>query len=192
MGLLDSTKRALGMGGDGDSAEDIINEIDEEIEQEQQEQEVDEDIEVEDVEEEDDGPEEWDSAYQFATEMLEFRGFSDGQDFVGKVMFKEISKSPMYRDRISSGTQTMSQIANAQSQLQELKGGSDGMNLGEMADKVENANRVIKSVESLEGKEEQMYQEIIGLGQQAVGAMAESRASGRNVESTVEEVDEEL
>ena len=192
MGLINSIKNAVSGGGDDEDVDEIIDEVNDEIEQEEEgDAELMDELEVEDVEE-DEEEEEWETAYAFATEMLEYRGFSSGKDFASKVMFDETSKSPMYRDRIESGTRTMSQIAQAKNTLREVKGGGEGPNLGEMAEKVENANRVIKSLESLEGKEEQMYQEIIGIAQQGVSALAEKNAMQGTVQSNMEEVDEEL
>lgn len=196
MGLLNKAKQAI-TGSDSGTGNEELDEILEDIEDEVEEEE--DDVVVEDEIEVDDEPEtneteamEWDSAYAFAEEFLEPRGFSDGKDFAAKVMMHEIEKSPLYRDRIKTGVNTINQITQATEQLREVRGGSEGMDLEGMATKVESANKVIREVESLEGKEDKMYQEIMGLGHKFAENLMARQASPGGVDAEVNEHDEEL
>lgn len=188
MGLLDSAKEAVGLGGGSDNADDIAESFAEEIESEvtESEGELGDDI-VEDVEEEE---EEWDSAYKFAEEFLEVRGFASMMDFTNKCMAYKVNQSPIYRDRISNGVETMDRITHMRDQMKEISGEkSEGTSYEEKAKKLKGANDVIDQAQKLSGQEDAMVNEIIGLGHQFADAIANNPnvgAGGANVNSNVE------
>jgi hypothetical protein len=196
MGLLDKA-RSVVSGSKDDSGTDEIDEIIDEVEEDMVEEEEDDFVEdeIEQIEEEEpeqDEDMEWETAYDFATEFLEPRGFSSGKDFAAKAMMHEIEKSPLYRDRIDSGVRTINQITSATEQLQQVRGGGDDMDLEGMATKIESANKVISQMETLEGKEDKMYQEIMGLGHKLAESVVSRQAAGSAVNAEVREHDEEL
>jgi len=191
MGLLSKTKEMFGGGGkeepeDDMDIDDMFDEgesIDEGGEEEQSEA----DEIVEEAEEEADEQMEWESAYDFAEWWLEDEGFADLQDFGEKAMMMKLEQSPMYRDRIETGVNTLATINEAKQHLQQLKG-QDGGNsdYGEMADKLEDADRVIQSVRSLSGEDEMVVQQGMGLAKSAIEAIGGRVSSGGgNVESSM-------
>jgi hypothetical protein len=148
--------------------------IDDTIEEELTEEEV---TEV-DEEAEPDIPEEWDSAYQFAEWYLQDEGFADMVDFGEKAMMYKLERSPMFRDRIESGLNTLGAIREARDNLKAIRGeDSENSNYGELADKVEDADRLISGIRSLSGEDEMMVQQGMGLAQEAIQAIA-SRGGG--------------
>jgi hypothetical protein len=77
-------------------------------------------------------------------------------------MYEEIERSPMYRDRIQNGLQTVNQVGDLKETLSRVRGDSS-MNLDEKAEQVESANKLIDQIGSLQGEDEQMVREITGL-----------------------------
>jgi|APHM01.1.fsa_nt_gi hypothetical protein len=168
------------------SEEDTVN-IDEEFdvnEDESIEPEFEEEITQGEVEETDpdaepDIPEEWDSAYKFAEWYLQDEGFADMVDFGEKAMMMKLERSPMFRDRIESGLGTLNSIREARDNLQAIRG-QDGENsdYGQLADKVEDADRLISGIRSLSGEDEMVVQQGMGLAQEAIQAIASNRGGG--------------
>jgi tRNA uridine 5-carbamoylmethylation protein Kti12 len=165
MGLLGRAKDAVGMGDDGDESiaeeEEWGSEVDvvdegEELGDEDFEEDVDQDPELDET---------WDSAYMFVGDMVTKAGFTDMVDFIDHAMYHEIEKSPMYRDRIQSGVQTMNQISTVKQEMQQVSGES-GMDLESRAETLSNANQVISEVEKLKGEDEQFMREVTGLARE--------------------------
>lgn len=180
MGLLDSLNPFK-------KSEDETVDIDEEFEMNEEEsidEGLSEDIEEEDIEEVDeetdpDIPEEWDSAYQFAEWYLQDEGFADMVDFGEKAMMYKLERSPMFRDRIESGLNTLGAIREARDNLKAIRGGdTETSDYGELADKVEDADRLISGIRSLSGEDEMMVQQGMGLAQEAIQAIANRGGGG--------------
>lgn len=196
MSLLDKTKKALGMGGSDDDnstegGSEWMKEVDSEVET------VDAGMEEEDYEVETEPAErEWDSAYRFAEEYLEMRGFSSMTDFATKCMAYKVNNSPMFRDRISHGVQTMNQISSMQQQIRQMKGETQkGTDYAKMAEKLKGANEVIDQTQKLAGEEEAMVNDIMAMGHELIGTLGEQRQqriNQQNIDSEVSSVDGEM
>ena len=195
MGLLDSAKEAIGLGSGDKSesdeiAEEWIDEVDSEVEESDEMLEEPEEVSHEPAEEE------WDSAYKFAEEFLEMRGFASMVDFTNKCMAYKINQSPMYRDRISNGVNTMNQITSMQEQMAQISGQSrEDSSYEEKARKLESANKVIDEAQKLSGQEDAMVNELIGVGHELAESIASRTVNGRgggNVNSSVNKSNEEL
>ena len=191
MGLLSKTKEMFGGGGEEEPDDDMdIDDMFDEgesIDEGGEEEQSEADEIVEEAEEEADEQMEWESAYDFAEWWLEDEGFADLQDFGEKAMMMKLEQSPMYRDRIETGVNTLATINEAKQHLQQLKG-QDGKasDYGEMADKLEDADRVIQSVRSLSGEDEMVVQQGMGLAKSAIEAIGgRVSAGGGNVESSM-------
>lgn len=195
MGLLGKAKNAIGMG-DGTSsesdemAEEWIDEVDSEVDE--SDDLLGEEPEVEPEPQE----EEWDSAYKFAEEFLEIYGFASMVDFTNKCMAYKINQSPLYRDRISNGVDTMNRITTMQEQMQQISGGSgQSESYEEKARKLANANEVIDQAQKLSGQEDAMVNEAMNLGHELVDALAQGKVSPGNmgdVDSSVNSRNERL
>jgi hypothetical protein len=136
---------------------------------------------------------EWENPYRFAEEMLEPDGFADMSDFVTKVMFFECQRSPRYRDRIQHGAETIATVSKSVESIRAVKGGGDKTDYEEVADKLQNMDRAIRSAESLSGKEDMIIQEGMGIANDLVQAFGQRRAGGgASVDSSVTERDGEL
>lgn len=195
MGLLGKAKEAVGLGSGGKSeadevAEDWIEDVDSEV------SETDEMLGDEDNFEEEPQEEEWDSAYKFAEEFLEIRGFASMTDFTNKCMAYKINQSPLYRDRISNGVDTMNRITTMQEQMQQIGGGDKKeASYAQKAEKLQHANEVIDQAQKLSGEEDAMVNELIGLGHELADSIADGAMSGgrgQNVDSSVNQRDERL
>lgn len=197
MGLINDTKKMFGMGGDGkgdasETAGDWVDDVNSEVESVDGEMGdgVEMEVDTEPVEQE------WDSAYRFAEEFLEMHGFASMVDFTNKCMAYKINQSPMYRDRISHGVQTMNQITSMKDQIEQVQGnGNDVDGYGEYAEKLEDANRVINQAQKLNGEEEEMVREVLSLGHEFADAFTQRQmAAGQqaNVQSSVSSVNEEM
>ena len=191
MGLLSKAKDAIS-GGGSDPDEDVdIDDMFKEGESIEDSEDEDDSIEEDVVEEEEPGEEEqmeWESAYDFAEWWLEDDGFADLQEFGEKAMMMKLQNSPMYRDRIETGVNTLATINEAKQHLQQLKGEGGGpTDYSEMADKLEDADRVIQATRSLSGEDEMVVQQGMGLAKSAIEAIG-SRVNegGGNVESSIE------
>jgi len=196
MGLGDRFKNLMGMNGEEDDesiegGEEWMDEVDSEVET------VEGGMEDEEYEMEAEPAErEWDSAYRFAEEYLEMRGFSSMVDFTTKCMAYKINHSPMFRDRISHGVQTMNQISSMQQQIRQMRGeDNQGTDYEEMAKKLEGANRVIDQTQKLAGEEEAMVNDIMAMGHELIGTLGEQRQqriNQQNIDSDVSSVDGEM
>lgn len=179
MGILDKAKEALGGGGKAEeqSFEDEFEDssFDEEFEQEQEETEPE--------------PEpEWDTAYQFADDVIEEVGFVGLKEFIDKAMIYRVNMSPMYRDKIQSGVQTMDMISSSMSNIHELQGEFDSeerQDYKHYADEVRAANNLIDELDRMEGKEEEMANEIIGIARDFVEGMNSGGVSKGSVDNTM-------
>jgi len=87
MGLLDSVKDAVAGGSDGD--EELEEQFAQELEDEKADVVEEEPDPVETTEQ---VQQEWDTAYQFAEEMLEVDGFANMMDFTEKYMFYKVQR----------------------------------------------------------------------------------------------------
>jgi len=196
MGLGDRFKNLMGMNGEEDDesiegGEEWMDEVDSEVETVEGGMEDGEyEMEAEPAERE------WDSAYRFAEEYLEMRGFSSMVDFTTKCMAYKINHSPMFRDRISHGVQTMNQISSMQQQIRQMRGeDNQGTDYEEMAKKLEGANRVIDQTQKLAGEEEAMVNDIMAMGHELIGTLGEQRQqriNQQNIDSDVSSVDGEM
>lgn len=195
MGLFDKAKEKVGLGGDDKSeadeiADDWVDEVDSEVSES--------DGEMEPNIEEEQEPEmrEWDSAYKFAEEYLETRGFASMVDFTNKCMAYKINQSPQYRDRIANGVDTMNRVSSMQESLRSVKGDDGGSkNMAEKAEELKAANEVIDQAQKLSGEEDAMVRDMIGLGEDVLQAMTEGQTGGTtggNVRSSVDSVNEEM
>ena len=183
MGLLNKV-----FGEDEDEEMDE-NPFDDEFEQE-------DNFEEEQFEEEEDEEElEWESAYAFAEDMLEADGFADMEEFILKCMMYEINKSPMYRDRIKNGVETMDMVTDSFSRMEDLRGSrQDDMGYSEFADEVKAAREVSEELDKLGGKEDAMVQEALGIGSELVDVLKQRAQGGaaHDVETSVEHTEEEI
>lgn len=195
MGLFSKAKSAIGMGGDEkaeseEMAEEWIDEVDSEVDESDEMLDDEPEMDTEPVEEE------WDSAYKFAEEFLEVRGFASMVDFTNKCMAHKINQSPLYRDRISNGVDTMNRITTMQEQMAQIGGDqSKETSYSDKAQKLENANRVIDQAQKLSGQEDAMINELIGLGHEFADAVANNQMNmggGQNVNSDVNTSNERL
>ncbi len=195
MGLFDKAKEAVGLGGEGESeadeiGESFIDEVDSEV------SESDEMLGEEEDFEEEQQEEEWESAYKFAEEFLEVRGFASMVDFTNKCMAYKINQSPLYRDRISNGVDTMNRITTMQEQMQQISGDDSGSsNYAEKAEQLKNANEVIDQAQKLSGEEDAMVNELIGLGHELADSIAQNvgnNNNAQNVNSSVNRSEERL
>lgn len=191
MGLINDVKDTLGMGSSGADGieEDWVEEIESEVE------ESDEDMDAQMEEEQEPEVKEWDSAYKFAEEYLEVRGFSSMVDFTNKCMAYKINQSPMYRDKIANGVDTMNRITSMHDQLSSIQGGGgEGKNMSEKAKELKAANEVIDEAQKLSGQEDAMVRDVIGLGEDLVNVMADQgrMMEGGGVNSNVNQRNEEM
>jgi len=195
MGLIDS------LNPFSKSDDDTVD-IDEDFEMgDEVDDSIEDDISEEDVGEADssgepDIPDEWDSAYKFADWYLSDEGFADMLDFGEKAMMYKLQNSPMYRDRIETGLGTMESIRSAKENLQAIRGEeSESSDYEELADKVEDADRLISGIRSLSGEDELVVQQGMAIAQEAIGAIA-SKGSGSggggNVEADSRVVDDSI
>lgn len=194
MGLFSSVKDAVGMGdGDSGSSDDVAEEWIDEVESEVEESEDTIGETVEDEQEEE--VEEWESAYKFAEEFLEVRGFASMVDFTNKCMAYKIDNSALYRDRISNGVDTMNRITTMQEQMRQIGGErKEDSSFEDKAKKLESANKVIDEAQKLSGQEDAMVNEIIGLGHEFADAIANNpnvMSGGGQVDSNVSVRDDE-
>ena len=135
---------------------------------------------------------EWDSAYKFADDALQFYGFAGVNEWVKKAMVREINRSTLYRDRIKVGRQTMNLVNETVTEMNQLTGQND-KGYEELAHELESANRLIDEVEKFNDKEEQMVREITGVFGQFVDAYASRQQSGASgVNATTQTSQEEL
>lgn len=186
MGLIDNVKNAFGASGT-EQEEDLS------FEDEFQEPQEDEMMEEEEIEEE---TVEWDTAYQFADDFVSEVGFSGMSEFIDKAMIYRINMSPMYRDRIESGVQTMNMITSSMSEIHDVQsrfsGDKESANYNEYVEQVRAANDLIDELDRMEGREEQIADEVMGIARDAVDAMKESKTvGGGSVDSSIGVVEED-
>jgi len=159
------------MDGVEDSLDESIDGVEEDVEQ---------------IDETEDVPQEWESAYKFAEWYLEDEGFADMIDFGEKAMMHKMQGSPMFRDRIQSGLGMVTSIREAKDNIEQIRGNDTGASdYGELADKVEDADRLISGIRSLSGEDEMLVQQGMGLAQEAISAFAE-RGAGSVGDANVE------
>jgi len=189
MGLMEK----IGFGGEGEEKKDS-SELAEDFTSELGAEEFEthgEEFEEETVEEEE--PKDWDTAYRFAEEMLEPDGHANMMDFANSFMFHKVSQSPMFRDRIQHGTETINSVASAKERMDKMKGRRGETNFEEMAEKMEAANRAIDAADKLGGREEAMMQDAMALGTELVQVAADAvQNSGGRVDSRVTETEERI
>lgn len=178
MGIINSI---LGREEQSEDDGDFVHEDDFE-----EEDDWEDDFEEEDDWEEDDEEEEleWESAYMFASDMLEEQGFTSMNDFLAKAMFRRVRQSPKFRDRIESGVNTINKLSQTKQQMEELKGAKKTTDWNEVAEKMESADRAIKAADSMSGKEDMMVQQALSVGSR----LADSFAKGRMQQSAGEDV----
>lgn len=181
MKLIESIKDTF--GGSKSKGGDWDEEFQEGIETE-------DDWEEEDIEEEEPMQEEWDSAYRFAEDMLEEDGFADMNEFIQKAIMYKVNRSPLFRDRIKSGTETMTMVTSSMQEVQSLRNemkGKKDRNYGEMANKLRDANETINQMDKLAGKEDEIVNSVLSMGHELVGAMKSQNVErAGNVRSTME------
>lgn len=195
MGLGSKIKGVLGGGGESsseadDMAEEWIDEVDSEVE------EADEDMVPEGEMDTEPEVREWDTAYQFAAEFLEVRGFASMADFGNKCMAYRINQSPKYRDRIANGVDTMNRVSSMKQQLEQVSGGSQQQKgMKEKAEELKAANDVIDQAQKLSGEEDAMVRDMIGLGEDLVNTLAQNGgvpSGNADVNANVNQRNEEM
>ena len=158
----------VGEGSSGEGGDDLIGEEEPE-------------------EEEEDEVMEWESAYDFAEWWLEEEGFASLHEFGEKAMMMRLQNSPMYRDRIETGLNTLQTINEAKQHMEQIKGEDNSdRDYSQMADKIEDANRLIEGTRSLSGEDEMIVQQGMGLARSAIEAI------GGTVEKTTGNVDSKM
>jgi hypothetical protein len=183
MGLMDS------IFGSKEEEEDEVD-FSDEFEDEQEE---DEDL----FEEQEDDEEEelvWDSAYAFGEDMLEADGFADMGEFIRKAMMHKVNRSPLYRDRIQHGVETMDMVTNSVERIGDLRGSRQSdPDYSQFVDEVKAARELSDELDRLDGREDEIINEVIGIANEAVGVMKErSQQPEGMVETGVEQTGEEI
>lgn len=177
MGFMDSVRGVFGGGSSsGDSNEGgggAANGFDEDALEEEfsmSDEEFDETFE-EDVEEED---REWENAYQCFDELIQYQGFSGANEFMARFMSMKVKGSDKYRDRIAIGRETAKMVEGAVSDLESIgKDGSESTPMGELATKIEDANRVKGAMEEFTDKDEQAFASGIVTANKAIDVAKE-------------------
>lgn len=178
MGLFSRAKEAV---TGGSTEEDDGVDIDDDF------IETDETIESEEANEPDPEPEpepeqmEWDNAYDFAGWALEERGFPTVKDGAEKAAYDLIKDDPMFRDRFQTGMETLTQVQKAKASIDEITGSdSSGSSYSEVADELEDADRVIKSLRSLSGEDEMLVQQGMSITRDVLSAVASDGSGGQS------------
>lgn len=152
----------------------------------------------EDLFEEDEEDEEeelvWDSAYAFGEDMLEADGFGDMSEFIRKSMMHKVNRSPLYRDRIQHGVETMDMVTNSVERIGDLRGSRQSdPNYSQFAEEVKAARELSDELDRLDGREDEIINEVIGIANEAVGVMKNrSQTPEGVVETGVEQTGEEI
>lgn len=140
--------------------------------------------------------EEWETCYAFCEDVLEEMGFSDVREFIDKAMIYRIDQSPLYRDRIESGVQTMDSITSSMERIhgmrEDVGGEGTETDYEEMADQVRGANQLMDQMDRLGGKEEQIVDEMIGVAHDFVDAWKQNSGEGGSVRTGVEVSEEDI
>lgn len=138
---------------------------------------------------------EWDSAYDFVDDHVTQAGFTDMVDFIEHCMYEEIDRSPMFRDRVQSGVRTVNQVGDLSDSLESMRGGNE-MDLENRAEQVKAANDLIDQMDKLEGEEDQIVREAMGIARQYADVFEERLANrqqqGSDASVRSEEVNEKL
>ena len=184
MGLMD---RLLGGEEEEEEEPGYSDEFDMGNEEEEEEDEIEEEVEIEEQLE-------WDSAYKFGEDMLEADGFANMSEFIRKSMMHKVNSSPLYRDRIRHGVDTMDMVTNSIQKIDNVKGDSSSdPNYSEFVDEVKAARELSDELDRLDGREDEIINEVIGIANEAVGVMKErSRGPADPVETGVEQTEEEI
>lgn len=191
MGLLDSIKDAVSGGSGPDDMEGIDSEFGTAIDE--TDEPIGDEFEDVDVEEEDEEPGPWENAYRFSEYMLEPHGFTSMKDFGEKAMMHRISRSPMFRNRIQSGLQTLNMIEDAVDSVRNIKDEGGSKSWEEKANELRAANDVMSEVKTLSGEEEQLINSGFVLARDLVDAIGDRGVrSGRDVSTGIEETQEEI
>jgi len=188
MGLLD---RITGGGNDNEQEEESDIELDGDIDD----VEFNDGPEEETEEEEEEVIEEFSSAYDYAFDVVEQDGHASMKDFIEKCMYIKCRNSSMYRDRISNGVETIDAITTSVESIKRIRGGDkDDSDWGDLADDLEDANRVIDGVEKLNGQEDMIVREGMGLAKDALEAFGRRATEGDSsgISSSMNDIDDEL
>lgn len=173
------------VSGGGESSDDISDSFEDEFAEDSLEDGFDD--------EEDDISLEWETGYQAAEELLMEEGFGSMKEFIDHAMMLRIKQSPMYRNRIESGAQTMSMITESFRGVSELQSQfSSDRAYQDFAEDIKAANDIISELDKMEGQDERMANEIIGTAQMLAKGLIDNRSRRRGIESSVELTDEEL
>lgn len=183
MGLMDTI-----FGSDEeDGGPDIADEF-------EPDEEPDEDLFDDDPVEQEEEELEWETAYKFAEDMLEADGFANMGEFTRKAMMHKINRSPLYRDRIEHGVETMNMVTDSIGRINELQGSRQAdADYSEFVDEVKAARELSEELDKLDGKEDQIINEVIGIANDAVGVMQQrTQQQAAPVETGVEQTEEEI
>lgn len=172
MGLISKAKSYV--TGGGSESDDLGKEFEDEI-NEASDIEVDPDPQPEP--EPEPAEEEWDTCWQFCGDMLEPEGFASMMDFTRKAMFYEIQSSPMYRNRLENGMKTIQNVKEAKKALDEISGADGSMDPESQAERIRGINKLNEELDRLEGKEEQMIDDAMQLGYEALDAFKTKRVT---------------
>lgn len=186
MGLLGKAKEVVSGGSTGNDDPTFDDEFDGDMGEPDPEPESDPEPEPEP---------EWDTAYGFSDDVIKEVGFADMQEFITKAMVYKINQSPLYRDRIESGVQSMNMITDSMNNISEMQGRFEGEqgseDYDEYVNQVRAANNLIDELDRMDGKEEQIANEVLGIARDAVDAMGNTPAGGGgSVDSSVGIVEE--
>lgn len=130
---------------------------------------------------------EWESATDFTKDVLGELGFTNLSEFTLKAMAYRVDKSPMYRDQLQTGMQTIDSVTTTMESLQEVQGSGGSDSIQEQAEKVKGANDLIDEVDKLNGREEEIIQETISVARDFVDNMNSggSGAGTRSIDSSM-------
>lgn len=193
MGFLDTVRDVVSTDEEGGGSDVDVGDIDDVIDGETEVEGTGDELPSNDESEEEEKME-WDSAYDFAEWWLEDEGFADLVEFGEKAMMQRMENSPMFRDRIASGLDTLNSINEAKTTLDEIAGSdTKERDIEDMAERLRAANEVISATKSLNGQDEMMMRQGMELARDAVEAIGGSVNIGSsNVDARMEQSEERI
>jgi len=140
---------------------------------------------------------EWDTAYQCFDELIQMQGFSGAKEFIAKYMAYEVKNAPEFRDRIARGRETANMIRESVESIESLQHKDESMSeMGELASRFEEANRLKQSVAEFTDKEDEILAHGAILGHKALDILStrstSGSGSGPSVSGRVKKSDREI
>lgn len=190
MGLIDSIRNTFSGSSTEDDSEWEEDPMMEEMDMEGEGFEWEDEDEPEEVEE-------WDSAYQCHDEYIQYQGFSGSNEFIARFLAMKIKSSDEFRDRIRIGKETANMVRSTVSDLESIREGSGSTgNMGELAEQVEEANKLKREMEEFTDKDEQAYASGIITANRAIDAVKKFAESDTSIPDSiggrVEESDDKI